>query len=162
MDQWIVCLHVLVVHHIVHVAAQIITTELSSGDLGGQCGPFQLSGGSAQSDVLQPTGKKKKKGLLGKLKKLTKSRSIDDGVSDFTTGMSQGGSGSDISVSEDKGGMKERLTGIFKKSGSTSRGSSLERNPAVPERTDSTQRPLVRQGSNGTLPRPSPAVSYLL
>jgi hypothetical protein len=35
----------------------------------------------------------------------------------------QGGSGSDISVSEDKGGMKERLTGIFKKSGSTSRGS---------------------------------------
>jgi len=26
---------------------------------------------------------------LGKLKKLTKSRSIDDGVSDFTTGMSQ-------------------------------------------------------------------------
>jgi hypothetical protein len=39
--------------------------------------------------VLQPTGKKKKKGLLGKLKKLTKSRSIDDGVSDFTTGMSQ-------------------------------------------------------------------------
>lgn len=39
--------------------------------------------------MLQPTGKKKKKGLLGKLKKLTKSRSIDDGVSDFTTGMSQ-------------------------------------------------------------------------
>ena len=39
--------------------------------------------------MLQSTGKKKKKGLLGKLKKLTKSRSIDDGVSDFTTGMSQ-------------------------------------------------------------------------
>jgi len=39
--------------------------------------------------VLQSTGKKKKKGLLGKLKKLTKSRSIDDGVSDFATGMSQ-------------------------------------------------------------------------
>jgi hypothetical protein len=39
--------------------------------------------------VLQSTEKKKKKGLLGKLKKLTKSRSIDDGVSDFTTGMSR-------------------------------------------------------------------------
>jgi len=35
----------------------------------------------------------------------------------------QGGSGSDISVSEDKGGMKDRLTGMFKKSGSTSRSS---------------------------------------
>jgi hypothetical protein len=39
--------------------------------------------------VIQSTEKKKKKGLLGKLKKLTKSRRIDDGVSDFTTGMSQ-------------------------------------------------------------------------
>lgn len=39
----------------------------------------RLSGGSAQSDVL-PTEKKKKKSLFGKLKKLTKSRSIDDQV----------------------------------------------------------------------------------
>lgn len=36
----------------------------------------RLSGGSTQSDVLPE--KKKKKGLFGKLKKLTKSRSIDD------------------------------------------------------------------------------------
>jgi hypothetical protein len=35
----------------------------------------------------------------------------------------QGGSGSDISVSEEKGGMKDRLTGMFKKSGSASRSS---------------------------------------
>jgi hypothetical protein len=49
----------------------------------------RLSGGSTQSDVLQSKEKKKKKGLLGKLKKLTKSRSIDDGVTDFRTGMSQ-------------------------------------------------------------------------
>jgi hypothetical protein len=49
----------------------------------------RLSGGSTQSDVLQSKEKKKKKGLLGKLKKLTKSRSIDDGVSDFRTGMHQ-------------------------------------------------------------------------
>lgn len=39
----------------------------------------RLSGGSAQSDVL-PSEKKKKKGLFGKLKNLTKSRSIDDHV----------------------------------------------------------------------------------
>lgn len=37
----------------------------------------RLSGGSAQSDVL-PNEKKKKKSIFGKLKKLTKSRSIDD------------------------------------------------------------------------------------
>lgn len=49
----------------------------------------RLSGGSTQSDVLQSKEKKKKKGLLGKLKKLTKSRSIDDGVSDFRTGINQ-------------------------------------------------------------------------
>jgi hypothetical protein len=39
--------------------------------------------------VLQSKEKKKKKGLLGKLKKLTKSRSIDDGVSEYATGMSR-------------------------------------------------------------------------
>lgn len=37
----------------------------------------RLSGGSTQSEVLAGD-KKKKKGLFGKLKKLTKSRSIDD------------------------------------------------------------------------------------
>lgn len=39
----------------------------------------RLSGGSAQSEVL-PSEKKKKKSIFGKLKKLTKSRSIDDHV----------------------------------------------------------------------------------
>lgn len=39
----------------------------------------RLSGGSAQSEVL-PSEKKKKKSIFGKLKKLTKSRSIDDQV----------------------------------------------------------------------------------
>lgn len=37
----------------------------------------RLSGGSTQSEVLAGD-KKKKKGLFGKFKKLTKSRSIDD------------------------------------------------------------------------------------
>lgn len=39
----------------------------------------RLSGGSTQSDVL-PAEKKKKKSIFGKLKKLTKSRSVDDHV----------------------------------------------------------------------------------
>lgn len=44
----------------------------------------RLSGGSTQSEVLSTT-KKKKKGLMGKLKQLTKSRSIDDhGGSDYS------------------------------------------------------------------------------
>ncbi|XP_069678529.1 golgin subfamily A member 4 isoform X2 [Periplaneta americana] len=117
----------------------------------------RLSGGSTQSEVVHSTEKKKKTGILGKLKKLTKSRSIDDGGAEFASGMSQGGSGSDMSLGDSKKDMKGKITGIFKKSGSTSRGGSLERTPAVPERTDSTQRPLARQGSSGTLPRPSPA-----
>lgn len=37
----------------------------------------RLSGGSTQSEVLPSSDKKKKLGLFGKLKKLTKSRSID-------------------------------------------------------------------------------------
>lgn len=36
----------------------------------------RLSGGSTQSEIM-PADKKKKLGLFGKLKKLTKSRSID-------------------------------------------------------------------------------------
>lgn len=40
----------------------------------------RLSGGSVQSDVLPSDKKKKKKGLFGKLKEFTKSRSIDDHV----------------------------------------------------------------------------------
>ncbi|PSN34391.1 hypothetical protein C0J52_15173 [Blattella germanica] len=47
----------------------------------------RLSGGSTQSEVGQD--KKKKKGILGKLKKLTKSRSIDDGGTEIASGMSQ-------------------------------------------------------------------------
>lgn len=51
------------------------------------CCHSRLSGGSAQSEILS-SEKKKKKSIFGKLKKLTKSRSIDDqvdstGVVDF-------------------------------------------------------------------------------
>lgn len=41
----------------------------------------RLSGGSTQSEVIHSGEKKKKKGILGKLKKLTKSRSIDETMS---------------------------------------------------------------------------------
>ena len=47
----------------------------------------RLSDGSTQSETVHD--KKKKKGLLGKLKNLTKSRSIDDGSTEFPTEMSQ-------------------------------------------------------------------------
>ena len=47
----------------------------------------RLSGGSTQSEIVHE--KKKKTGLLGKLKNLTKSRSIDDGGSEFAGGMNQ-------------------------------------------------------------------------
>lgn len=111
----------------------------------------RLSGGSTQSEVLSGD-KKKKKGLFGKFKKLTKSRSIDDangsqedfstkGVSPrenferktkYPTGFpvfqSVGGSDSDMSVAGDsdprgsKKDLKDRISGMFKK-GSSSRSS---------------------------------------
>ncbi|XP_067009109.2 uncharacterized protein [Anabrus simplex] len=130
----------------------------------------RLSGGSTQSEVIQSSGeKKKKKGILGKLKKLTKSRSIDETTSgvDYSAtssaqGSNLGGSGSDISMGgEEKGSKKdlrEKFSGMFKKAGS--RSGSLERgvkppteqSPALPERGESAKK-------TSTLPRPSPARS---
>nr|CAD7599136.1 unnamed protein product [Timema genevievae] len=130
----------------------------------------RLSGGSTQSDVVHSGEKKKKKGIFVKLKKMAKSRSIDETNtgSDYTMGSqaslsyrpflyifirtyslyadvplapwtsrdsvksnqsgtslqqgSMGSYGSDTSIggAEDKGSKKDlrdRLTGIFKKSG---------------------------------------------
>lgn len=100
----------------------------------------RLSGDSTQSDVGE---KKKKKGIIGKLKKLTKSRSIDDqdpGTFSPNRPISskvrntlvtlypslkfllQPNSNSD--VNEERGSkrdLKDRITGIFKKGGSSSR-----------------------------------------
>ncbi|RZF43454.1 hypothetical protein LSTR_LSTR001715 [Laodelphax striatellus] len=103
----------------------------------------RLSGGSTQSEVITSgTEKKKKKGLLGKLKKLTKSsRSIDHDGGDMSsvgsTGQMDLGSDSALSSPAEtdrvsKRDLKDRLTGIFKKSGSASRGNSLERNTKPP------------------------------
>ncbi|XP_049773051.1 trichohyalin isoform X2 [Schistocerca cancellata] len=131
----------------------------------------RLSGGSTQSETPHSTEKKKKKSLLGKLKKLTKSRSTEETntASDYpmsasAQGSDFGGSGSDISTGgqEDRGSkkdMRDRLTGMFKKSGS--RSNSLERStrgikdqsPALSDRSESVAK------KSGTLPRPSPARS---
>ncbi|XP_049855867.1 myosin-2 heavy chain isoform X5 [Schistocerca gregaria] len=131
----------------------------------------RLSGGSTQSETPHSTEKKKKKSLLGKLKKLTKSRSTEETntASDYpmsasAQGSDFGGSGSDISTGgqEDRGSkkdMRDRLTGMFKKSGS--RSNSLERStrgikdqsPALSDRSESVAK------KSGTLPRPSPSRS---
>ncbi|KAJ8966493.1 hypothetical protein NQ314_003502, partial [Rhamnusium bicolor] len=107
----------------------------------------RLSGGSTQSDL---GDKKKKKGFMGKLKKLTKSRSIDDqdpGTFSPTRSLSsKPNSNSDLEDNRgSKKDLKERITGIFKKAGSSSRSNSVERR----HETSSTQRPLIRNGSNG-------------
>ncbi|KAM8716328.1 hypothetical protein ACLKA7_003242 [Drosophila subpalustris] len=84
----------------------------------------RLSGGSTQSDI--PRGpRKKKKGLMGKLRSLTKSSRNSESE------ISIQGSDSDISVASDmrssKKDLRGRLSGMFKRSGSNSRSESTER-----------------------------------
>ncbi|XP_025831501.1 myosin heavy chain, cardiac muscle isoform isoform X2 [Agrilus planipennis] len=113
----------------------------------------RLSGGSNQSDSGE---KKKKKGFMKKLKTLTKSRSIDDqdpGHFPPPGTLSKPSSTSEVPSShEDKGSKKDlrgRLTGIFKRAGSSSRSNSLERQGK--QDTSSTQRPLMPSGSNSSI-----------
>ncbi|XP_034129893.1 myosin-1 isoform X4 [Drosophila guanche] len=84
----------------------------------------RLSGGSTQSDI--PRGpRKKKKGIMGKLRSLTKSSRNSESE------ISIQGSDSDISVASDmrssKKDLRGRLSGMFKRSGSNSRSESMER-----------------------------------
>ncbi|XP_008487126.1 uncharacterized protein LOC103523897 [Diaphorina citri] len=81
----------------------------------------RLSGGSTHSEVIT-TSDRKKKGLFGKLKQLTRSSHSVDRDSDT----SQFDPGSDTSL-DDSRNLKDRITGIFKKSGSTSRANSVEK-----------------------------------
>ncbi|KAL7045841.1 hypothetical protein ACKWTF_002358 [Chironomus riparius] len=98
----------------------------------------RLSVGSTQSDM--PNRRKKKKGIMGKLRSLTKSTRGTE--SDISHQLSD----SDVSLAGDvrtsKKDFKERISGIFKRSGSTSRAGSQEKNL-----NDSFQRP----GSLSTL-----------
>lgn len=111
----------------------------------------RLSADSTQSDVAGDKGKKKKS-LMGKLKKLTKSRSIDDQDPGTFTPMRQLSSKNNSAssdINEDPKGSKKdlkgRITDMFKRSGS--RSNSVERQPPKHD-TSSTQRPLMREMRN--------------
>ncbi|XP_028899196.2 interaptin isoform X2 [Zeugodacus cucurbitae] len=109
----------------------------------------RLSGGSTQSDI--PRGpRKKKKSLMGKLRSLTKSSRNSESE------VSIQGSDSDISVASDmrasKKDLRGRLSGMFKRAGSTSRSESTER-------MASENRPVavtVVGDENGPQPRDPP------
>ncbi|XP_035447608.2 centromere-associated protein E isoform X4 [Spodoptera frugiperda] len=126
----------------------------------------RLSGGSAQSEVL-PSEKKKKKSIFGKLKKLTKSRSIDDQV-DSTEhvefrpiGTVSQGSDSDMSAAGSKRDLRGRLSDMFSRKGAMSRTNSKELSPERPASAmgsmTSSSRPPLRNASSSTLARASPA-----
>lgn len=124
----------------------------------------RLSGGSAQSDVL-PNEKKKKKSIFGKLKKLTKSRSIDDQadpeIVDFRPiGTVSQGSDSDMSTAGSKRDLRGRLSDMFSRK-QVSRGNSKELSPERPASamgsTTSASRTMLRNTSTTTLTRTSPA-----
>ncbi|EDW03674.1 GH11364 [Drosophila grimshawi] len=114
----------------------------------------RLSGGSTQSDL--PRGpRKKKKGIMGKLRSLTKSSRNSESE------ISIQGSDSDISVASDmrssKKDLRGRLSGMFKRAGSTSRSESTER-------ASSEQRPVavtVVGHADGPQPREPPPANSL-
>ncbi|CAK1544634.1 unnamed protein product [Leptosia nina] len=114
----------------------------------------RLSGGSAQSEVLA-SEKKKKKSIFGKLKKLTKSRSIDDNVEEVEFkpigNVSQQGSDSDMSATGSKQNLRGRLSDMFSRKGHLSRGNSKEQSPDTGSASGS--RSILRNASSSTLPR---------
>ncbi|XP_065208048.1 early endosome antigen 1 [Planococcus citri] len=132
----------------------------------------RLSGGSTHSEMLPSTlERKKKKGLLGKLKKFAKSsRSIDDDSDTFPLGSaSQGNPGSNSSISSNiipdqesvpRRDLKGRISDLFKKS--DSRSNSMERTPNTTssfEITDGSGTYDKRITESQTLPRRSTSSS---
>ncbi|XP_037957254.1 myosin-2 heavy chain isoform X3 [Teleopsis dalmanni] len=116
----------------------------------------RLSGGSTQSDI--PRGpRKKKKGLMGKLRSLTKSGRNSESE------ISIQGSDSDISVASDmrssKKDLRGRLSGMFKRSGSTSRSGSTERGIALEQRPVAVQVVGDIDGPEPRKPPPANAIS---
>ncbi|XP_059351454.1 trichohyalin-like isoform X3 [Daphnia carinata] len=103
----------------------------------------------SESAVLATPETKKKRSLMGKIKQLTKSRSIEDtgtanqlvnaGIQALIPSVSVAPSGSDLSLDKDpdrkkeKKTVKDKLTGMFKK-GSSSRTSSMERSDSTESR----------------------------
>ncbi|CAH2102685.1 unnamed protein product [Euphydryas editha] len=126
----------------------------------------RLSGGSVQSEVLPSDKKKKKKGLFGKLKEFTKSRSIDDhvGTEEFRPiGTVSQGSDSDMSAAGSKRDLRGRLSDMFSRKGQVARGNSKDQSPERPgsatgSTTGSTTgiantKPILRNVSASTLTR---------
>ncbi|XP_032785045.2 myosin-11 isoform X1 [Daphnia magna] len=103
----------------------------------------------SESAVIATPETKKKRSLMGKIKQLTKSRSIEDtgtanllvnaGIQALIPSVSVAPSGSDLSLDKDpdrkkeKKTVKDKLTGMFKK-GSSSRTSSMERSDSTESR----------------------------
>jgi len=119
----------------------------------------RLSTGSTQSEILPSSEKKKKLSLFGKLtKKLTKSRSFDNEGSEMgSSSQIDPGSDTSLNIIDDRGSskqLKDKFSGMFKKSGSASRGNSLERNVKPPKSTESTQRPLMANSDGSSNSRP--------
>ncbi|XP_022117433.2 myosin-2 heavy chain isoform X3 [Pieris rapae] len=116
----------------------------------------RLSGGSAQSEIL-PSEKKKKKSIFGKLKKLTKSRSIDDHVEEVEFrpigNVSQQGSDSDMSATGSKQNLRGRISDMFSRK--QTRGNSKEQSPDTGSTSGS--RSILRNASSSTLPRSTAA-----
>lgn len=118
-----------------------------------------------------PSEKKKKKSIFGKLKKLTKSRSIDDQVHTHDStehvefrpiGTVSQGSDSDMSAAGSKRDLRGRLSDIFSRKGQMSRTNSKELSPERPASAmggmmSSSSRPPLRNASSTTLTRASPA-----
>ncbi|XP_046633192.1 trichohyalin-like isoform X2 [Daphnia pulicaria] len=127
----------------------------------------------SESAVMATPETKKKRSLMGKIKQLTKSRSIEDtgtanqlvnaGIQALIPSVSVAPSGSDLSLDKDpdrkkeKKTVKDKLTGMFKK-GSSSRTSSMERSDSTESRdrytpskdslnTSVSDRPLQRPPS---------------
>ncbi|KAL1376489.1 hypothetical protein pipiens_004377 [Culex pipiens pipiens] len=111
----------------------------------------RLSGGSTQSDM--PRMRKKKRGLMGKLRSLSLTRSKGS-ESDFSIQ----GSDSDLSMAGDirssKTNLKGKLSGMFRRAGSSSRAGSSEALDREIQRPVAIQ--TMGNGPTGQPPVPRP------
>ncbi|XP_044765988.1 desmoplakin-like isoform X2 [Coccinella septempunctata] len=96
----------------------------------------------SDTSVQSETVKKKKKGIMGKLRKMTKSKSVDEGDS----GVLSSFLGKKPSSLEN---LNNAFSGIFKRGGSSSRSNSMERTKPPDQKYDSSsrQRPLMKMKS---------------
>ncbi|KAK9889152.1 hypothetical protein WA026_004426 [Henosepilachna vigintioctopunctata] len=99
-----------------------------------------MSDTSVQSDVAEM--KKKKKGIIGRIKKMTKSKSVDEGDSGILSSFL----GKKPSSLEN---LNNTITGMFRRAGSSSRSNSMERSKPLEQKYDSSsrQRPLMKMKS---------------